>query len=200
MHTKEANSITCYTCKKLFKTFSDMIEHRRIKHPSTKKCNNFPNCERGDRCLYIHEGTSEDIQSAGTPHQEVQGENNVVCRICKESFGDKNAMMNHRKRDHLDKVGVCKNIANGLNCRKGPLHCWYKHEQPNLVADTTSRSTQRNTMTAPESTLQNFPFGPAPQGAVVGHNNMELHMIQQTLHQQQQQMSVIMTEIMRLRI
>ena len=104
-------------------------------------------------------------------------------------------MMNHRKSDHPNQVGVCKNIAAGLNCRKGPVYGWYRHEQTN----STSRSTQRNTTAAPAFTLQNFPFRPAPQGAAVGHNNMELQIIQQTLHQQQQQMSAIMTEIMKLR-
>ena len=175
-----------------------MIEHRRINHPSTKKCNNFPNCERGDRCLYVHEGNSDNIETAEAAPTEAQSGNGIICRTCKESFEDKNEMMNHRKRDHPNQVGICKNIAAGLNCRKGPAHCWYRHEQ--IISNTTSRSTQRNTTAVPASTLQNFPFCSAPPGAVVVQKNMELQMIQKALHRQQQQMSAMMTEIMRLRM
>ena len=175
-----------------------MIEHRRINHPSTKKCNKFPNCERGDRCLYVHEGSSDDIETAEAAPSEAQGRNGIICRTCKESFEDKNEMMNHRKRDHPNQVGICKNIAACLNCRKGPGNCWYRHDQ--ISSSTTSRTTQRNTTAVPSYTLQNFPYGPAPQGAVVGQNNMKLQMIQQALQQQQQQMSAMMTQIMRLRM
>ena len=60
-HVRGAHRIICFTCKDAFKTFSEMIEHRRLNHPSTKKCSNFPNCERGDLCLYIHEGAINDV-------------------------------------------------------------------------------------------------------------------------------------------
>jgi hypothetical protein len=136
-HIKEAHRITCFTCKNTFRSFSDMIEHRRIQHPSTKKCSNYPNCERGESCLYIHEGTTNNLNTVVT--QENQTDGPVTCRICLSEFHDKNEMMIHRKNEHLDKVGICKNIAAGLNCRKGPVHCWYKH---NLGLN--SNSIQRN--------------------------------------------------------
>ena len=41
-HIKEKHRITCFTCKDTFKTFSEMIEHRRLNHPSTKNVPIFP--------------------------------------------------------------------------------------------------------------------------------------------------------------
>ena len=191
-HIRETHRITCFTCQDTFKTFSEMIEHRRLNHPSTKICSNFPNCERGDRCLYRHEGV---INNVGTPDNQTQAPaGHITCRICLSEFYDKNEMMVHRKSDHLDKVGMCKNIEAGLKCRKGPMHCWYRHDRV-IRTETTSR----NNTEAPAFTVQNFPFRPTPQGGVVGQNQMQLQMIQQTLQAQQQQMSMMMTEIMRMR-
>ena len=103
-----------------------MIEHRRINHPSNRKCNKFPACENGDRCLYKHEGTSQTGQAQVNQAQE----NIFTCRTCKLEFNDKNSMMFHRKIDHINEVKACKNFVAGLNCRKGPDLCWYKHEHP----------------------------------------------------------------------
>ena len=87
-----------------------------------------------------------------------------------------------------------KNIEAGLTCRKGPDHCWYRHDMM-----TNSRPTSRNHTTDPAFNVENFPFGPTPQGAVVGQSQMELQMIQHSLQAQQQQMSLMMAEIMRIR-
>ena len=51
----------------------------------------------------------------------------VNCRICLSEFHDKNEMMIHRKKEHIDKVGMCKNISAGLNYIKEPVHYWYNH-------------------------------------------------------------------------
>ena len=194
-HIKEAHRITCFTCQDSFRTFSDMIEHRRVQHPSTKKCTNFPNCERGDLCLYRHEAPTNNavtVETQGNQAQVIAGA--VTCRTCLSEFHDKNEMMIHRKNEHLDIVGMCKNITAGLNCRKGPVHCWYKHNQ-----GSSPNTTPRNTTSVPAFNVENFPHGPTPQGAVVGQTQMQLQIIQQTLQAQQQQMSLLMTEIMRMR-
>ena len=194
-HIIEAHRITCYTCKDTFISFSEMIEHRRVNHPSTKKCNTFPECVNGDRCLYTHEGSVVSSEKVKAHSSQSHGEEvKFTCRTCQGDFNDKHEMMVHRKREHLNIVGLCKNIAAGINCRKGPENCWYRHDQL-----TNPRSTSRNNITAvPAFTEQNFPFGPTPQRAVVGQGNVELQLIQQTL-QQQQQMTIMMTEIMKLR-
>ena len=185
IHIKEKHRITCFTCKDTFRTFSEMIEHRRLNHPSTKKCANFPNCERGEQCLYRHEDATNDINIVNSQAQGAEG--HITCRICLSEFHDKNEMMIHRKSEHLSRVGICKNIEAGLICRKGPDHCWYQHNMMN-----SSRSTLRNNTTVPVFNVENFPHGPTPQGGVVGQNNMQFQIIQQTLQAQQQQMALMM--------
>ena len=173
-----------------------MIEHRRVTHPSNKKCNRFPACDRGKKCLYKHEGVQTDVE---TQAYQTQEGNSITCRSCQQEFSDKNEMMIHRKIEHLSEVKACKNVQNGVNCIKGPLHCWYRHDMP--VNQNTSApivNTQRNTTAAPAFNLQNFPLGPTPQGAVVGNQSMELQIIHQTLQQQQQQMATMMMAIMKL--
>ena len=107
-HIEDIHRITCFTCRDKFESFSKMIDHRRVKHPSSKKCKWFPNCERGDTCLYRHEAAAESIEN-GTPQTtQAHGDTPITCRICNTDFGDKNKMMMHRKADHLDKVNMCK--------------------------------------------------------------------------------------------
>ena len=104
-------------------------------------------------------------------------------------------MMVHRKIDHLSEVKICKNILAGVTCRKGPVYCWYRHNHNN----ESTRSTPINNIRAPEFNVQNFPYGPTPQRAVVGQDHVSLQMIQQTLQAQQHEMSVMMVELLRLR-
>ena len=189
-HVKSMHRITCFTCQEMFISFSKMIEHRRVNHPSNKKCNKFPYCERGERCLYKHEG---EIETAETQRNQTQ-EGLFSCRTCNEEFSDKNDMMMHRKDKHLQEVKACKNIKAGLNCWKGPVNCWYRHDSP-------SASTLQNNIAPPafKFKLQNFPVGPTPQAGLVGQEKIQLQLIQQTLQQQQQQMNAMMTVIMSLK-
>ena len=101
--------------------------------------------------------------------------------------------MMHRKNNHLQEVKECKNIKAGLNCWKGPVNCWYRHDPP-------SASTLKKTIATPpfKFNLQNFPVGPTPQAGLVGQEQTQLQLIQQTLQQQQQQMNAMMTVIMSL--
>ena len=195
-HVKDEHRITCFTCQETFKNFSQMIEHRRVTHPSNKICKKFPDCDRGKKCLYKHQGVQENVETQAYQTQEAA---NIICRSCQQEFSDKNEMMIHRKIEHLNKVKGCKNIQAGVNCKKGSLHCWYRHDMPtNSNTSATLENTRRNTTTAPEFNLQNFPLGPTPQGVAVGTKSMELQMIHQTLQQQQQQMTTMMMAIMKL--
>ena len=147
--------------------------------------------ERVDMCLYKHQVENEvTYPHESQPHQE----NTVTCRSCKNQFGNKHDMMSHRKKDYLNEVKDCKNFIAGLNCRMGPEWCWYRHDR----TGTKSTSTLPKSTSAPSFNLQNFPHGPTPQGVVVGQSNVDLQVIQQTLIAQQQQMTVMMTEILKL--
>ena len=172
-----------------------MIEHRRTKHPSTKKCYNFPDCVNGDRCLYIHDTLAENKGDGGAHSAQTQREeDSFTCRTCKENFKDKNEMMVHRKREHLNTVGVCKNISAGINCRKGPENCWYRHDHISIPKSIL----RKNTTAVPAFTPQNFPYGPTPRRTVVGQDNVELQLIQKALQHQQEQMATMMTALLKL--
>ena len=162
-HIKSEHMITCFTCRE---SFSKIIEHRRIDHPLNKICSKFPNCERGDTCLYKHEGSMDDIHP--TDANQTQGEAvKVKCKTGKKEFKAKNEMMVHRKINHINVV-MCKSILSGVNCRKGAVYCWYRHTQNNASV------TQISNVTAPAFNVQNFPYGPIPQRPVVGQDNMPL--------------------------
>ena len=175
-----------------------MIDHRRVKHPSNKKCKWFPDCERGESCLYIHTSGVNNIENE-TPQANVHRANQITCRICNNSFEDKNDMIMHRKAEHIEKVNMCKNILAGITCRKGPIYCWYNHSQQAESTGAISRSTRRNTTAVLPFTEQNFPSGPIPKGVVMGQGNIDLQMIQHTLLAQQQQMTALMGEMLKLK-
>ena len=84
-----------------------MIDHRRVNHPSTKKCTKFPNCERGESCLYIHEGTMESVQTQAS--QALEG-TKFTCRSCDTDFEDKYYMMIHRKNEHTSEVNMAETL------------------------------------------------------------------------------------------
>ena len=94
---------------------------------------------------------------------------------------------------------MCKNILAGINCRKGPIYCWYNHNRKASETREISRTTNRQTTSLPEFNEHNFPYGPTSRGPVVGQDNMDLKVIHQTLIQQQQQMTVLMAEILKLK-
>ena len=108
-HIKSEHRIICFTRKDTFESVSKMIDHRRINHPSHKMCSNFPYCERGDQCLFKHEGSNDEILSADV-NQAHREENEITFRTCtQESI--KPEIMVHRKIDHLSEVNMRKNIS-----------------------------------------------------------------------------------------
>lgn len=108
-------------------------------------------------------------------------------------------MMMHRKNEHISEVKGCKKIQAGINCQKGPVYCWYRHDLRVPTTTGNSRSTWGPITTAPAFNVENFPYGPTPQRAMVGQDKVELQMIYQTLQQQQQQMVAMMAKIMRMK-
>ena len=169
-----------------------MIKHRRETHPSQIICKNFPECVWKDECLYRN--------ITHTEGESVPAENIYICKTCHNNFSNMNEMMIHRKIEHINEVKDCKDIDTN-KCRKGPLHCWYRHDR--FKTNSDSRSTTKNSTSVPSYTQQDFPNLPTTtQWNVVGKANMEqqqLHMIQQTLQQQQQQMILMISEIMKLK-
>ena len=50
----------CYTCRMEFDGFYNLMNHRKLVHPSNKRCKNFPgSCSFGNECWYVHEEAME---------------------------------------------------------------------------------------------------------------------------------------------
>ena len=71
-------------------------------------------------------------------------------------------MMMHRKNEHISEVKGCKKIQAGINCQKGPVYCWYRHDLRVPTTTGNSRSTWGPITTAPAFNVENFPYGPTP--------------------------------------
>ena len=77
---------------------------------------------------------------------------------------------------------------------KGPIYSWYNHYRKAAETGEIPRSTNRQTTTVPSFDAQHFLYGPTPRRPVVGQDNMDLKVLQQ-----QQQMTVIMVEILKMK-
>ena len=86
----------CYTCKKVFDGYYNLMDHRKTSHPSNKKCRYFPtNCKFGSKCWYFH----EDMMEVDT----LQSERNI--RNSPSEVSPK-SVKNHKEVDHIDTVTV----------------------------------------------------------------------------------------------
>ena len=47
--------VRCHNCKEQFKDKVTMMDHKHDSdHPSKRKCNKFPDCERAKECWFVH--------------------------------------------------------------------------------------------------------------------------------------------------
>ena len=116
----------CYTCKMEFYGYYNLMDHRKIVHPSKKKCRDFPGkCLRGDTCWWVHE---EPMDVDGTTDKAVW---DFKCDLCDQIFKQRSEFMFHRKINHGEKVLNCENYLRG-NCTRNTLSCWFHHPVNNL--------------------------------------------------------------------
>ena len=202
-HKPDELKVICHNCKQKFKDKVSMMDHKRDSdHPSKKKCNKFPDCEREGSCWYVHERP----MGPQTNPQTSQENQSFSCNVCEQVFTTRNDLMFHKKRVHPSNI-ICSNFLNGY-CRRGTSgeFCWYQHEQPPTAVQSVARP--QTTLPAPGSTNWNtdFPVHPAMgQSSVVG---LQKHMMgalqqqrqeQQLQHQQHQhQMAVLMNQLVNL--
>ena len=90
----ETGVIECYTCRSEFRSYHNLMSHRKNEHPSHKKCRYFLkgtcNFSR-EECWYLHE--------EGT-NTETNLDINVICNICRNMFMTKRDLMEHKKINH----------------------------------------------------------------------------------------------------
>ena len=74
--------VECYTCKEEFKSYHDLMNHRKKAHPSKKKCRYYIKGEcnfSSEECWYIHENVVKEDSST---HQN----SDMECYVCKNTF------------------------------------------------------------------------------------------------------------------
>ena len=138
----------CFTCRKEFDGYWNLMMHRKSMHPSNRKCRNFPGtCTHGNDCWYLHvEDMETDQSDSGQKDPEV-----FNCNMCDESFREKSIFMKHRKAKHTGSNQICDKFRNG-QCDKSSDDCWYLHSaQP-----TTKARSQ------PDIQQQDFPQAANP--------------------------------------
>ena len=124
-HTPSEYIEECYTCKKEFSSYWNLMNHRKAEHPSNKKCRYFLNnlCRFNSvTCWYKHVDASEPVNKEKV--FEFQ------CDHCDQRFGLRSSLMSHRKTNHSEKVSKCKQFAQG-NCNMDGNSCWFDHQTEN---------------------------------------------------------------------
>ena len=191
--------VTCHDCKNKFKDKVSMMNHKRDSdHPSKKKCNKFPDCERAEECWYKH----CSVMPPQIPQVSSQKTTHLACNVCKQIFSERNDLMFHKKRVHPSDI-VCSNFLAGY-CRRGTSgeNCWYNHDQLATAATNVARPTLSLPPPGSTSWETDFPLHPAmDQRPMVGLQQQVwamMHQQQEKQQQQQQQLSMIMNQIMNL--
>ena len=124
----EENEIKeCFDCDKAFRNYQELMKHRKVVHPSTKKCKYFPKCHFGPDCPYVHEDEMDlDMRSKATiaEHEQVL---QIKCNVCGNNFSSKHNLMKHRKKEHQERIRPCRDFLK-RSCSRGDDKCWYKHQ------------------------------------------------------------------------
>ena len=109
----------CFTCKMDFDGFYNLMNHRKIVHPSNKKCRNFSNgtCVFDDDCWYVHSKKTDNGEDTSDQFR---------CDLCDTEFKGRSNFMNHRKLQHLQFVPSCEKF-NTKQCPRSNEKCWFEH-------------------------------------------------------------------------
>ena len=120
----------CYTCEMEFDGYWNLMNHRKVAHPSNRKCRNFPdNCNFGSECWYVHDEKMDTGESGQKNAESVQSVSNFKCYPCEEEFGSKQVFMEHKKKKHEGNLKPCKKFAD-TECLRSKEECWFQHPQP----------------------------------------------------------------------
>ena len=129
----------CYTCKKDFDGYINLMNHRKQVHPSNKICKYFSegDCRHGEECWYVHE------------LNEIQGtSDSFKCDLCKKEFKGRDNFMKHNKIFHISGVPNCEKFIDG-KCMKRANECWFVH--PTVSANHISHAENVKKSLKPEN-------------------------------------------------
>ena len=127
---EENESNSCKTCQQNFIQESDLKYHIKLKHEEiASPCKYFMQgwCMFSDEVCW----NSHNIQII----QKMEPLNEYNCKYCEKVFSAKHELMKHRKQNHLQNVGLCR--ENLKNKCKYKNECWYKHISATSVNNET---------------------------------------------------------------
>ena len=114
----------CFTCKMEFDGYHNLMNHRKVVHPSNRKCRNFPgSCTWGNECWYLHHEPMDIDQS----HVDSVTQWNFNCNICGEGINERSDFMRHKKSKHSETLLDCQSYLRG-ECTNTSESCWFKHD------------------------------------------------------------------------
>ena len=117
----KSNDCFCDSCRQNFDSKRMLMQHKKALHrEKVNVCWHFSagNCELGDElCWFIHSENSEET-----------GVKEIKCHTCENIFYTTNNLMKHNKREHMDKVQMCKNkdSCSYQNCWFDMIHTMNK--------------------------------------------------------------------------
>ena len=113
----ETSSFSFKFCDDCFRTMSEVMRHSKFVHTSSvQHCENYlkNSCLYGDNCWFLH---CESFRSS---------EPSIKCNFCEQKCRTKNAVREHIKKFHMEKVSKCKSED---ECKFGPKKCWFIHKE-----------------------------------------------------------------------
>ena len=169
-------------CQDKFKTKEELMKHRKLVHPSTLVCQNFPGCKWGNECIHVHpEEMDLDTQT------QVE-ETKISCRLCNAKFSGKHNLMMHRKTEHIERVNKCRDFQNSTCSR---TLCWYKHEQ---TREVQPHKVQAPAPAPPSASV--FPSAwPSLQPPEQNQTTQMIHQMMQMQIQMQKQIADLMQKM-----
>ena len=123
-----------------FDGYFNLMNHRKIVHPSNKKCRNFPsNCSFGSECWYVHIEQEKDTEEFS---------DNFKCDTCEEEIRGRNNFMKHKKMLHSETIPTCNLFKLG-KCSRSEETCWFEHKR-----DASSSKVKEQSTGEPKSSTQ----------------------------------------------
>ena len=146
IQSKQHNAVEfsekCYTCGEEFSTYWSLMDHRKKRHPSTRKCRYFLRQEcffNAERCWYSHDTGSQETRN----NEQQLG---LSCRECEQTFPNRSELMFHKKKEHFEKVEKCWKFLQG-KCVENANLCWFKHEEKKKDYQTENMEIEVNSPT-----------------------------------------------------
>ena len=123
----------CSVCDRWCKSEKELRRHMEIHH-----------CKRSNECNFcVSDSYSKDKNTKQKEentenveeHKVILIEKSFKCEFCEKVLKNKNELMLHKKREHLDFVSDCWNFCAGV-C-EWDVNCWFKHtkEKENIKPD-----------------------------------------------------------------